>query len=173
MRKAKFIDVLVGHPENLTGGIAFKDAHGAATLSPNSKIRIYQDSNDNKYVIELTIQNVGSIEENVAITGVISNIFNYKYTFVENRTLLKGQEFIITKKLEDMPTYYFDVNIQLAYTPVISGRPDIVPQTSYTQETARVYIRDAMTIITIIGLIILLLIIILLFKKSKKNKPIC
>lgn len=120
MRKAKFIDVLVGHPENLVGGIEIKDTHGSATLSPNNKIRIYQDPSDNKYVIELTIQNVGSIEESVAITGVVSNIFNYKYTFVENRTLLKGQQFIITKKLEERPNYYFNVDVDMAYTPVIS-----------------------------------------------------
>ncbi len=167
MRKAKFIDVLVGHPEKITWGIALKGAHGAANLSPNANFRIYQDPADNKYVIELTIQNVWWVEEDIVVTGVAFNILNYRYTFVENRKLLKWQEFVITKKLDSIPNYYFDVTIDLAYTPIIPG---IVSSTSYIHETARIYIFNFITIITIIWLLLLLLILLLLIKSLTRDK---
>jgi hypothetical protein len=175
MRKAKFIDVLVGHPEKITWGITLKGSHGAANLSPNTNFRIYQDPTDNKYVIELIIQNEWWVAEDIVVTGVAFNILNYRYTFIENRKLLKWQEFIITKKLNDIPNYYFDVTIDLAYTPVIPGIKDL--QTSYIHETARIYIFNFITIITIIWLFLLLLILLLLIKSltrdKNKQQPIC
>ncbi len=174
MRKAKFIDVLVGHPEKITWGITLKDfdSHAAwgANISPNHKIRIYQDPSDNKYVIELTVQNIGWVEENVVITWIVSNFLMYKRTFVESRKILKWQEFIITKKLDETPNYDLTVDISIAYTPVISGlSPDIVPQTSYVHETAHIFIINIITIATGIGLLLLLLIIILLIRSSRKK----
>lgn len=170
MRKAKFIDVLVGHPEKITWGISFKNFSWDKNLSPNSKIRIYQDTADNKYVVELTIQNTSSIEQNVVITWVASNFLTYKHTFTETRKILKGQEFIISKKLEDIPNYLLDMDVQLAYTPIITWIPDLVPQTSYLHETARILIINIITRGTLIGIALLLLLIILLIRSSRRKR---
>ena len=170
MRKAKFIDVLVGHPEKITGGISFKIFSWDKNLSPNNKIRIYQDTADNKYVVELTIQNTSSIEQNVVITWIASNFLMYKNTFTETRKIVKGQEFIITKKLEDIPNYLLDVDVQLEYTPIITWIPNLVPQTSYIHETARIFVINIITRATLIGICIILLLIILLIRSSRRKK---
>lgn len=172
MRKAKFIDVLVGHPENITWGVAFKPftTPWAANISPNPKIRIYQDPADNKYVVELTVQNIWWAEEDVVITWVASNFLTYRNTFVEARKLLKWQEFVITKKLDVIPNYQLNVDIKLSHTPIIPGLPDVVPQTSYIQETASIFIINIITYITIAGLLILLIIIIFLIRSAVRRK---
>jgi len=170
MRKAKFIDVLVGHPEKITWVIVFKNFSWNKNLSSNNKIRIYQDIADNKYVVELIIQNTSSVEQNVVITWVASNFLTYKYTFTETRKILKGQEFIISKKLEDIPNYILDVDIEMAYTPIINWIPDLVPQTSYLYETARIFVINSITRATLIGTALLLLLIILLIRSSRRKK---
>ncbi|MEI7919845.1 MAG: hypothetical protein WCH65_06875 [bacterium] len=52
-------------------------------------MRIYQDNGDNKYVVELTIRNESSVEQDVVLTGIASNFLTYKSTFTETRKLLK------------------------------------------------------------------------------------
>lgn len=172
MRKAKFIDVLVGHPEKTSGGIIFKEfaTTWAENLSPNPKIRIYQDPGDNKYIIELTVQNIWWAEENVVITWVASNFLTYKDTFVETRKMTKGQEFIITKKLDSIPNYNLHVDVQLSHTPIIVGIPDLVPQTSYIHESASIIILNIITYITSAGVLLILIILILLIKSMTRRK---
>ncbi|MCX6824835.1 MAG: hypothetical protein NTY80_01305 [candidate division SR1 bacterium] len=172
MRKAKFIDVLVGHPEDLIGSVGLKDfsTPGSKNLSPNSKIRIYQDPGDNKYVIEITVQNIGGVEENIVITGVVSNFLTYKNTFVETRRLLKGQEFIITKKLDEIPNFNLHVDIQLSYTPVIPGITDIAPKTTSFHESASIFIINIITIATVIGILLVVLIIVLLIRSTRRKR---
>jgi hypothetical protein len=71
MRRAKFIDVIVGNPANATEkGIILEDFTGAAgeNLSHNPKIRIYKDSSDGKYVIQLKVKNISPVEQDVVIT---------------------------------------------------------------------------------------------------------
>jgi hypothetical protein len=71
MRRAKFIDVIVGNPANVKEkGIILEDFTGAEgnNLSHNPKIRIYKDSADNNYVIQLKVKNVSAVEQDVVIT---------------------------------------------------------------------------------------------------------
>ena len=71
MRRAKFIDVIVGNPSNAQEkGIVledFTDADGT-NISHNSKIRIYKDESDNSYGIQIKVHNVSRIEQDVVIT---------------------------------------------------------------------------------------------------------
>ncbi len=172
MRKAKFIDVLVGHPENMTWWIileSFSSASGA-NLSSNPKIRIYQDPADNKYVIQTTIKNVGSMQENVVITGTATNILMYRQTFSQSRTILKGEEFIINQKLDSIPNYDLKVDMQVAFTPFIDGLSGVNIQTSHLSETTHIFIFNIITYVTIAWLLLLLIIIILLIRAATKKK---
>ena len=71
MRRAKFIDVVVGNPQNAKErGIALDNftADEGVNLSLNPKIRIYKDDTDGKYVIQVKVKNVSTVEQNVIIT---------------------------------------------------------------------------------------------------------
>ena len=59
MRKAQFIDVLVGNPERNRIGGTILDTFPpeAENLSLNPKIKISIDPSDNKYIIELHVKN--------------------------------------------------------------------------------------------------------------------
>ncbi len=71
MRRAKFIDVIVGNPENAKErGIIleeFTDADGE-NVSHNPKIRIYKDDSDNTYVMQIKVKNISPVEQDVVIT---------------------------------------------------------------------------------------------------------
>lgn len=71
MRRAKFIDVIVGDPSNAKErGIAlgdFTDEDGE-NLSHNPRIRIYQDSSDGKYVMQIKVKNISRTQQDVMIT---------------------------------------------------------------------------------------------------------
>lgn len=71
MRRAKFIDVIVGNPSNAQEkGIVledFTDIDGV-NISHNPKIRIYKDDSDNSYGIQIKVHNVSRIEQDVIIT---------------------------------------------------------------------------------------------------------
>ena len=124
MRRAKFIDVIVGNPANAKEkGIILEDFTGAegVNLSQNPKIRIYKESTDNKYTIQLNIKNISSVEQDVVITGVTSNILTYKNTFVETRKILKGESLPITQKIESIPPYNLKVKLNITSTPFTFG----------------------------------------------------
>ncbi|MCX6822429.1 MAG: hypothetical protein NTX91_00330 [candidate division SR1 bacterium] len=174
IRKAKFINVLVGHPENLTGAIALDDKprDGYSNLSSNPRLRIYQDPTDNKYMVEVVVKNIGPVEENIVLTGITSNFLMYKETFTELRKILPGEQFIITRKLDTIPNYDLKVDIQLSHTWTIPGRPDIASKTLFLGETTHIYILNIITYATGIGLLLLLLILILLIKSAmRKRRP--
>ncbi len=71
MRRAKFIDMIVGNPENAREkGIIleeFTDEDGE-NISHNPKIRIYKDVSDNKYVMQIKVKNISPVEQDVVIT---------------------------------------------------------------------------------------------------------
>jgi hypothetical protein len=98
----------------------------------------------------------------------------YKSTFTEVRKMLKGEEFIITKKLDTIPNYDLNVDIQLSHSRSIPGRPDIAPQTLYLHETSHIYILNIITYASAAGVLLLLLIIILLLKSAfrKRREPV-
>jgi len=120
MRRAKFIDVIVGNPANAqTKGIildTFTAADGA-NLSHNPIIRIYKDDADGKYIIQLKVKNVSPVEQDVVITGVASDILTYQNTFVESRKLLKNDILPITQKLDALPSYNLTVKLNITNTP--------------------------------------------------------
>lgn len=115
MRSARFIDVFVGTPKTIQGTWiileSFSHADGE-NISQDSKIRIYKDTADDGYVIQMKIRNISSVEQDIVITWNISNILSYKEQFVEARKILSGELLVITKKLGKIPPY--NLKIQLA-----------------------------------------------------------
>lgn len=120
VRKAKFIDVIVGTPKTAQGQWIilenFSNIDGE-NISRDPKIRIYKESTDQRYVIQIKVKNVSSVEQDVIITGNISNIFSYQNAFVETRKILAGETLIITKTLEENPPYNLKINFIINNTP--------------------------------------------------------
>lgn len=178
IRKAKFIDVIVGDPENAKERWIileeFTDADGE-NLSRNPKIRIYKDTSDNKYVMQIKVKNISPVEQDVVMTWVASNILMYKNTFVEGRKILKGESFLITKKIDKVPAYNLSIRLNISNTPFTFN--DQEPIIGHLKEKTTILIRNVITIITLIGLLLLIGIIILLVKdlrrkNDKKSKKI-
>ena len=83
MRRAKFVDVLVG--DYLSGTknpivLLDFDPLSGENLSSNPKIRYYIDPTDGKYIIQFNLKNISSVDQSVSITGTISNYLMYKKT---------------------------------------------------------------------------------------------
>lgn len=176
MRKAKFIDIIVGNPAAARDkGIILEEfTHGEwENLSHNKKVRIYKDSADDKYIIQLKVHNLSSIEQNIIITWVTSNILTYKNTFVETRKIGRGETLVITKKLPTIPTYNLKVDLSIANVP--SSLDDQAVATWMTQEKTMIWIRNIMSYLSFVWLLFLAGIISLLIqniKKSKEKKPL-
>lgn len=171
MRRAKFIDVIVGNPENAKEkGIVledFADAEGT-NISHNAKIRIYKDDADNKYVIQLKIKNISAVEQDVVITWVASNLLTYKNTFVETRKILKWESLVITKKIDDMPAYNLKVKFNITNTPFTFGWQEPVVWSTTTKTI--IWIWNAVTFITLIGILLLIGIVILLIQDIQRRR---
>lgn len=173
MRRAKFIDVISGNPDELMNGNTivleeFTDADGE-NLSSNPKIRIYKDIDDG-YMVALKLKNIGVFDENVAITWIVSNILTYKNVFVSPRLLTPGQDLLVTQKLFDKPNFNFSIKIFLSHMPSVFG--GVEAKGWSFQESTRFIIRNIVTRLTLIGLLVVAGIIFLLVKdlrrKSKK-----
>gem|GEM_PF-1067222 len=124
MRRAKFIDVIVGNPENAKDRGIVLDTFTAVdgiNLSHNPRIRIYKDDSDDKYVIQIKVKNVSPVEQDVVITGVASNILMYKNTFTEERKILNGESLLIVQKLDAIPSYDLKVKLNITNTPYTFG----------------------------------------------------
>lgn len=170
MRRAKFIDVIVGDPANAKEKWIileeFTDADGK-NLSHNSKIRIYKDSSDDKYVIQLKVKNISPVEQDVVITWVASNILVYKDTFVETRKILKWESLLITKKLDALPLYNLKVKFRIANTPFTFNNE--APTIGHIKESTIIWVWNIVTFITLIGILILAGGIFLIIKDLKKR----
>jgi len=133
MRKARFIDIFLGKPRIMQGPwIALADFTSAEgeNISPDPKVRIYKDSADNTYVVQIKVKNISSGEQEVVITWDISNILSYKDTFVETRKILEGEVLVITKKIGEISPYNLKIKFTINNTPF-----DFVTQDTDSQKT--------------------------------------
>lgn len=171
MRRAKFIDVIVGNPANAKEkGIVLEEftKDEGENISHNSQIRIYKDSSDNSYVVQLKVKNISPVEQDVVITWVASNILTYKNTFTESRKILKGESLLITKKIENIPSYNLKIKFTITNTPFTFGGQEPVIWT--IKQTTTLWIWNAITYITIIGILLFIGIIFLLVQDLKRRR---
>lgn len=170
MRRAKFIDVIVGNPENAKErGIILEEFTDAdwENISHNPKIRIYKDTADNTYVMQIKVKNISPVEQDVVMTWVASNILMYKNTFVEVRKILKGESLLITKKIDKIPSYNLSIKLNISNTPFTFNNQE--PVIGHLKEKTTILIWNVITVITLIGLLLLIGIIILLVKDLKRK----
>lgn len=171
MRRAKFIDVIVGDPANAQEkGIILEDFTTAdgINLSHNSKIRIYKDDADGSYNIQLKVKNISPVEQDVVATWVASNILTYKNTFVETRKILKGESLVITQKISNIPSYNLTVKFNITNTPFTFGNQAPVIWT--TKQKATLWIFNVITYITLIGILLFVGVVILLIQDLKRRR---
>lgn len=175
MRRAKFIDVISGNPDELMKWNTiileeFTDADGE-NLSNNPKIRIYKDLDDS-YIVALKVKNIWVFDENVNLTGVASNLFTYKEVFNAPRLLTPWQSLLVTQKLSGKPNYNLSVKLAIGHTPNVFG--DVKAVSGEFKESATLWIWNIVTVLTLVGILIVGWIIFLLVKdlnsKSKKKK---
>ncbi len=171
MRKAKFIDVIVGNPENAQEKgiilVPFTPEEGQ-NLSPNPHIRVYQDLADGKYIVQIKIKNISNVQQDILMTGMMNNIIGQKFMFTEARKILKGETLLITKKIERIPLYNFALKLKIINTPMTFG--DIKPIIGITQEKTRFMIWNAVTFITWWVLIFLIVVVVFLIKDIKARQ---
>ena len=157
MRKAKFIDVIVGNPKTPQGtGIILESfMHGdGENLSSDPQIRIYKDDSDKTYNIQIKVKNISSVDQDVVITGELSNILSYQDTFVETRRILKGEVSLITKKIENIPLYNLKVKLIINNIPFsFSAQKPVV---WITKKETTIWIWDIVCYLTIIWIVFLI-----------------
>lgn len=171
MRRAKFIDVIVGDPANAQErGIIFEEftAEDGKNLSRNPRIRIYQDSSDGKYIMQIKVKNISRVQQDVIITWLVKNILMYKNNFVESRKILKGESLLITKKFETIPTYNLKIKLTASNTPFTFG--DQIPVIGTLKEKTNIWIWNMITFITLFGILFFAGIFILLIKNLQQKK---
>lgn len=171
MRKAKFVDIVVGDPANAQErGIIleeFTDEEGV-NLSRNPKIRIYQDESDGKYMMQMKIKNISMAQQDVLINGKASNVLGMKSVFEEGRKILRGESLLVTKKLDNVSLYNLHIKLIVKNTPMTFG--DSKPIVGILTEKVGIMIRNVVTFVTLWGLLLLGCIIFLLIKDLKKRK---
>ncbi len=164
MRRAKFVDVLVwNHKAASANAIELVDFNplSGENLSSNPKIRIYIDPADGKYVLQFQLKNVSSMDQDVSVTGGISNFIAYNKTFTEPRRLLRWDTLLITRKLDEVPYYNLKTKLDISYVPYYTFA-DEKPTPWSLSEKANMRIFDTIFIVSIVWLALFLLVVVLL-----------
>lgn len=177
MRSARFIDVFVGNAEaeavKAQGTwiilVNFTSADGE-NISNDPKIRIYQDTSDNSYVVQIKIKNISTIDQEVMITWDISNILSYHDSFVETRKILGGELLVITKKLEKIPPYNLKIKFTINNTPFDFDTPQQTLVAWTIEQDASVWTGKAIGYMIAIGAIIFVGIMLLSAQDKKRRK---
>ncbi len=171
MRKAKFIDVFLGNLKTIVQGTGivleeFSNADGE-NISNDPKVRIYKDTTDNTYVVQIKIHNVSSVEQDVMITWDISNILWYNDTFVESRKILNGELLVITKNIWEVQPYNLKIKFTINNTPFSFDTP---AQVNWTIQQETVIWMWKVIWYVVVMLIILFGGIIMLLSQEKKRR---
>jgi len=171
MRKAKFIDALVGTPDELSAnnGVVFESftSQEWENLSSNPKIRIYKDLDD-KYIVAFKLKNVSIFDQNVAVTWVASNILMYKNVFSASRLVPQNQTILVAQKLDSVPNYNLTVLLNMSFDPILFGEFTSAPGTVIA--SAWFMIWNIVTWLTLLGILVVVWIVYLLIMDLKKRK---
>ena len=150
MRRARFVDVIVGDPANAQErGIVleeFTEADGI-NFSRNPRIRLYKDSSDGKYIMQIKVKNISRVQQDVEINGKANNIIGQKHLFTETRKILRGETLLITKKFDHIPLYNLKIKLNIANTPMTFG--DIIPMVGLLKEKTCIMIWNIVTFVTL------------------------
>lgn len=170
MRRAKFIDVISGNPEELMkwNTIILEEFLPSDwdNLSANPRVRIYKDL-DGSYVVALKVKNIGVFDENLALTGLVSNFLTHKEVFTLSRVLTPSQSLLVTQKLLGKPNYNLSVALNISHLPTVFGGMEARGWSF--QEFASFGIWDIVTWLTLSWLLVVVWIIYLLVMDLKRR----
>ncbi len=174
MRRAKFIDVLVGdYTKVWSDRVRFVPVTSTVwkNLSKNPYIRIYQDPADQKYVLQFSLKNEWNFNQEVTITGTVKNFLNNKVTFTESRIISKEDTVTVNKKLDAVPSYNMAVSIDIAHQihDTFPGLEGIDTKWQFSANT-NIIIMDTVSILTVMGLLIIIILIILVIILARRKK---
>ncbi len=175
MRKARFIDVVVGKPKIIQGpwiALAEFTSVDGENISNDHKIRIYKDSTDNTYVVQIKVKNISSGDQEVVITWDISNILSYKDTFVETRKILEGDLLVITKKIGEISPYNLKIKFTINNTPFDFDTKDTIPQpiVGTIKEETVIWMWNMIGYIILMGILLFVGVGGLLLQDKKRRK---
>lgn len=119
VRRAKFIDVLVGG--ELKRDVQFSD---------DNSLSYYYDSKANQFVINISLTNAWNVDENVSVSGVVSNSFGYnKEISLENIKVVSDSKKDIQIIVDELPWYKLSYNadLTLVWNPEFAFDPATLP----------------------------------------------
>ena len=119
VRRAKFIDVLVG-------GELKRDVQ----FSNNDAVSYYYDSKANQFVINISLTNAGNVDENVTVSGVVSNSFGYnKDISEEDIKVISDSKKDIQVVADEIPWYKlsYKADLTLIWAPEFAFDPATLP----------------------------------------------
>ncbi len=182
IRKAKFIDVSIGDIQEAIKHInevskasfafgTFTPTDGV-NLSSDPKIRIWQDSNDNKYIVAVKLINPGIADEEIILTGVATDMLTYKNTFAINGAIAKWNTWgtILQYKLTEIPNLKLNIKFDVAHTPLFDQTTKGETNSLAPIQTSIIIMNIITEIIGWILILIIFLIIFLIIRHHKKKK---
>lgn len=119
VRRAKVINVLVGG--ELKRDVQFSD---------DNSLSYYYDSKANQFVINISLTNAWNVDENVSVSGVVSNSFGYnKEISLENIKVVSDSKKDIQIIVDELPWYKLSYNadLTLVWNPEFAFDPATLP----------------------------------------------
>lgn len=164
VRKASFIDVLVGW--ELSRSLKLSNENGA--------IKSFYDKEKDVLVLEVVLENEGTVNEWVIMDVKVSNIFGY-YSVASGEVIkaLSDDKSVLRMEIKDIPWYkgLFNIDMNISSTPDFDFDPDSIPEEMkeeiMIQAETSIFVFPWMIVYGLIGLIILIILIKFLAKHLK------
>jgi hypothetical protein len=90
----------------------------------------YYDSKENQFVINISLTNAWNVDENVSVSGVVSNSFGYKKEIsLENIKVVSDSKKDIQIIVDELPWYKLSYNadLTLVWNPEFAFDPATLP----------------------------------------------
>lgn len=175
VRKANFIDVFAQW--TVTSSVIFKNIDTTAwvkNLSKNPYMKVYFDETNKVLMLELLVENDGSIDQNISVAWKFYNTFGHEKTFsIEAQKVYANTSKLFGINLGEVPFYkwYYTAEAKVNYTPVFDFDTTGVSEDNkkpgeLSQET-RIFLIPWIAIGILA--VVIILILMLIFRKKKKN----
>jgi len=177
VRKANFIDILLSW--DFSVGLEFLEYDLAEDidieyLGTNPKVKSYFDV-DWSLKFEMFLENLGTVPQELVLTGKLTNIFGYQKDVILAQRTLPGQEgFSLIWKVEKLPFYGwpFKFEVEVDYAVPADFNVELLDDSQlwirYIVESSKLMVFS--WFIVIIVVIIVLLIIFLIYRRKQKSK---
>lgn len=156
VRKASFIDVLVW----------WKLSRNLKLSTGNNAIKTFYDKKKDALILEVALENKGTVNEWVIINWKVSNIFGYSATFSGKvvKVLSDGSQ-VLKMEINNIPWYKwpFNVEVNIGSNPEFDFNPASIPDNMkdpiYINARTSVFVIPWMIIYILWGFIVLIVLI--------------